>query len=171
MTVYKISRKLLYGMIVLFVSSLFFSFSFIIREDSGGSAAVCAILTVFLLYTLTSMLISRVSVENGEVSLRNLMGSKSIKLSELEEIGIVNLRWRVILILSDPHKFVFISSLYGDFEEFVNMLRASVPEGVKPSLDKITHKLIRRKKIFLFLLMAAGSLFFILSGFYNLLYR
>jgi hypothetical protein len=117
------------------------------------------------------MLVSRVWVENGEVSLKNLMGNKSIKLSELEEIGIVNLRWRVILILSDPHKFVFISSLYGDFEKFANMLKENVPAGVKPSLDKVTHKLIKRKKIFLFLLMAAGSLFFILSGFYNLLYR
>jgi len=171
LTVYRISRKLLYGMIFLFVSSLFFSFSFVARDGSGGSAAVCAVLTVFLLYNLVSMLISRVNVENGEISLKNLMGSKSIKMAELEEIGIVNLRWRVILILSDPHKFVFISSMYGDFEEFANMLRSNVPDSVKPSLDKLTHKMIKRKKMFLFGLMSAGSLFFIGSGFYNLLNR
>ncbi|WP_303852074.1 hypothetical protein [Seleniivibrio woodruffii] len=171
MTVYRISRKLLYGMILLFVSSLFFSYSYTVKDGSGSSAAVCAVMTVFLLYNLVSMLISRVSVENGEINQRNMMGTKSIKMSELEEIGIVNLRWRVILILSDPHKFVFISSMYGDFEEFTNMLKENVPDSVKPSLDKLTHKVITRKKMFLFGLMAAGSVFYIASGLYNLLYR
>ncbi|TCK60542.1 hypothetical protein [Seleniivibrio woodruffii] len=171
MTVYKISRKLVYGMIFLFVSSLFFSYSFLVKDTSGGASAICAVVTVFLLYNLVSMLVSRFSVEDGELRLKNLMGDKSIRLSDLEEIGIVNLRWRVILILSDPNKFVFISSLYGNFEDFLNMLKDSVPESVKPSLDKITPKTVRNKKMFLVALMAAGSLFFIGSGLYNLLYR
>lgn len=171
MTVYKIQKKLVVLLGILFLMSIFFSYSVYVTDFSGGSMAVCAILIIFLGLNLAVFLSKSVSVENGVVHQTTLYGKKEINLKELEEIGVVNLRWRIILILSDPHKFVFISSLYENFEEFIEFLKIEAAAPSIAGLSKVSSKTIRNKNLFLGLMMLAGSLFFLLSGFYNLLYR
>lgn len=158
-------------MIVLFVTSLFFTFSVIRYEYSGGAAAVCFVVEMFLLYNLVLLFTKKIYVEDGCIRQFTLYGKKDIKVGEIEEVGVVNLRWRVILILSDPHKFVFISSLYENFNGFIDYLRPQVCDEALKSLEKVTHKKIVHKNMVLMLMMTAGSLFFVGAGIYNIIYR
>lgn len=156
---------------LLLIMSFFFTYSVYVSDFSGGAMAVCAVLIVFLGLNLAVLLSKTVTVENGVIHQKTLYGKKELNIKEIEEIGVVNLRWRIILILSDPHKFVFISSLYNGFEEFMEFLKVEAAEPAKVSLAKVTHKNVRNKNLFLSLMLAVGSLFFLLSGLYNLLYR
>ncbi|MGE4318163.1 MAG: hypothetical protein AB7E96_04570 [Deferribacterales bacterium] len=169
--VYKVQKKLINLMSILFLLSFFFTYSVYRSDFSAGAMAVCAVMIAFLGYNLAVLLSKRFEVDNGIIHQTTLYGKKEIDLKDLEEIGVVNLRWRIILILSDPHKFVFISSLYQDFEDFISFLKSEVPENCKGHLDKVTIQRIRRKNMFLIMMLALGSLFFLMSGFYNIIYR
>lgn len=171
MTVYKINKKLVYLLILLCVTSVFFSFTVLKYDYSGGAAAVCFVIELFLLYNLALLFTKKIFVEDGQIRQFTLYGKKEIKIDEIEEVGVVNLRWRIILILSDPHKFVFISSLYDDFDGFIDFLRPQVCEDAFKSLEKVTHKKIKHKNDFLMGMLLAGSLFFVGAGVYNIIYR
>lgn len=156
---------------ILLLMSFFFTYSVYVTDFSGGSMAVCAVLIVFLGLNLAVLLTKSVKVENGVIHQSTLYGKKEINICDIEEIGVVNLRWRLILILSDPHKFVFISSLYDNFEEFIEFLKIEAAAPSIAGLKKVTSKTVKNKNFFLSLMMGLGSLFFLLAGFYNLLYR
>ena len=171
MIVYKVQKKLVWLMSLLLLLSFFFTYSVYVSDFSAGAMVVCAVMILFLAYNLAVLLSKRFIVKEGVIHQDTLLGKKEIDMKEIEEIGVVNLRWRLILILSDPYKFVFISSLYANFEEFIDFMRSQVSDSCKGQLDKISHKRVRRKNDFLVLMMALGILFFLFSGFYNLIYR
>lgn len=171
MTVYKINSKLVWLMAFLCLTSVFFCFSVLRYEYSGGAAVVCLAAEIFLLYNLVGLLTKKISVGDGTIRQHTLYGTKEISVGEIEEVGVVNLKWRLILILSDAEKFVFITSLYSDFNNFVDGLRQQVCEEAFKSLEKVTQKKINQKNMVLMLMMAAGALFFIGAGVYNIIYR
>lgn len=169
--VYKVDRRLIALTVLLFIASLFFTFSVYASGMGKGGLAVCFVVVVFILFNLIVLISKKIELEGEEISQTTIYGKKSVNLADIEDIGVVKLRWRIILILSDPQKFVFISSLYEDFEGFVEYLREKVCDNVECFLDPVTPKSIRKKRRFLTLLVVAATAFFIGSGFYNILYR
>lgn len=169
--VYKVDRRLVTFTTILFLSSLFFSFSVYASGYGMGGLAVCFVAVVFILFNLLILLSKKIEIKDGDIRQTTLYGHKDVQLAEIEDIGIVKLRWRIILILSDPHKFVFISSLYEDFEGFVQYLKDNLPEQIESLLKPVTPRLIKNKRMFLTTVIAALTAFFIGSGVYNLLYR
>jgi len=170
--VYKVSSRLAGLTVLLFVSSLFFSYSVYAAGMGAGGAIVSLVVVTFILFNLVVILTKKIEVsDSGEISQSTIYGKKSVNVSEIDDIGVVKLRWRVILILSDPHKFVFISSLYENFEEFVDYLKKSIDGPVDKALEPVSDSLIKKKRIFLKSLIVAATLFFVGSGVYNLFYR
>lgn len=169
--VYKVDKKLVVLTVVLLLSSLFFTYSVYAIGMGGGGLAVCFVAVLFILFNLMILLSKKIEMHDGEISQVTLYGKKSVKVEDIEDIGIVKLRWRIILILSDPHKFVFISSLYDDFEGFVQELKNGLSEKMETLLAPVTPKMISAKKNFLLGVVVIMTVFFIGSGFYNILYR
>jgi len=137
----------------------------------NGALAVCFVVVVFILFNLVVLFSKKIEINDGVIAQTTIYGRKSVNVADVEDIGVVKLRWRIILILSDPHKFVFISSLYEDFEGFVAYLKELVCTDVECLLDPVTPKSIRKKKSFLTILVVGATAFFIGSGVYNILYR
>jgi hypothetical protein len=170
--VYKVSSRLAGLTVLLLVASLFFTYSVYASEMGTGGLVVCLVIVAFIFFNLLVVLTKKIEVsEDGTIAQTTIYGKKSVNVSDIDDIGVVRLRWRVILILSDPHKFVFISSLYEDFEDFVEYLKKSIDGPVENALESVTAKLIKKKRIFLKSMIMAATVFFIGSGVYNILYR
>lgn len=169
--VFKVDRRLVALTALLLISSLFFTFSVYYAEMGRGGLIVCFIVSAFILFNLLVLLSKKIEVRGEEICQTTLYGSKTVNLSEIEDIGVVKLRWRVILILSDPQKFVFISSFYENFEGFVQYMKDNLTGYLQTLLDPVTEKVIRKKRRFLKSVVVALTLFFVGSGVYNILYR
>jgi len=169
--VYKVDKKLIILTVILFLSSLFFSFSVHTADIGSGALAVCAVIVLFILFNLLVISTKKIEVFENKIAQTTIYGRKSVILKEIEDIGVVKLRWRVILILSDPKKFVFISSLYEDFESFVQYLKDNLTGYVESLLQPVTPKMIRKKRRFLQMLIVLMTVFFVVSGIYNIVYR
>lgn len=169
--VYKVEKRLVSLTLVLFLASLFFTLSVYLSDYASGGLVVCFVVVVFILFNLLVLFSKKIELSDGSICQKTLYGSKCVDISEIEDIGIVKLRWRIILILSDPHKFVFISSLYEDFEGFVASLKEELSESVEGLIDPVTPKLINKKRKFLSVVILAMIAFFVGSGVYNILYR
>jgi len=169
--VYKVNRRLVTLTIVLFLASLFFSFSVYLADFGRGGLVVSFVVVAFILFNLLVLYSKKIEISGGEICQSTIYGRKSVKLAEIEDIGVVKLRWRLILILSDPHKFVFISSLYEDFEDFVQYLKDNLTGHTESLLEPVTPRIIKTKRTFLSGVIVVMTVFFIGSGFYNILYR
>lgn len=169
--VYKVDRRLVALTTVLFLTSLFFTLSVFMSDFGGGGIAVAAVVNVFILFNLLVLLSKKIEIKDGHICQSTLYGRKSVQLDEIEDIGVVKLRWRVILIVSDPYKFIFISSLYEDFEGFVQYLKDNLTGYVESLLVPVTPKLIGKKRKFLTGVVILMTFFFVGSGIYNILYR
>jgi hypothetical protein len=169
--VYRVDRKLVLSTYGLLAAALFFSFSVYVSDFGGGGLAVCFVVVCFILFNLLVLVSKKIEVSGDTISQTTIYGKKEVNISEIEDIGVVKLRWRVILILSDPHKFVFISSFYQDFEGFVDSLRKRLTGHVESLLEPVTAKMIKTKQTFLLTMVVVLTIFFVGSGIYNLLYR
>jgi len=169
--VYKVDKRLVLLTSILFLSSLFFTFSIYMSDFGKGSIVVCLVAVAFIFFNLLVLLSKRIEIRDGEICQTTIYGRKSVMLAEIGDIGVVKLRWRIILILSDPHKFVFISSLYEDFEGFVQYLKDNLTGYVESLLQPVTPKMIKKKRSFLAVVVLAMTGFFLGSGVYNILYR
>lgn len=169
--VYKVDRRLLLLTTLLLFASLFFTFSVYVSDMGNGGLVVCFVVVVFILFNLLVLLSKKIEIKDKEICQTTLYGRKTVNLSEIEDIGVVKLRWRVILIISDAHKFVFISSFYEDFEGFVQYLRENLSGYLESLLQPVTPKVIRKKRAFLASVVVGLMIFFTGSGIYNILYR
>jgi hypothetical protein len=169
--VYRVDKKLVVFTTLLFITSLFFTFSVYSSDFGNGGLVVCFVIVAFILFNLVVLISKKIEVTDGDICQSTVYGSKCININDLEEIGVIKLRWRVILILSDPHKFVFISSLYEEFDVFVQYLKDHSPEPIEGMINPVTPKLLKKKQVFLFTVIVGMTAFFIGSGVYNLLYR
>lgn len=169
--VYKVDRRLVLLTLILFASSVFFALSVYLSDMGNGGLAICVIVTVFIFYNLLVLLSKKIVINGDEICQTTLYGKKTVNISDIEDIGVVKLRWRVILIISDPHKFVFISSFYEDFEGFVQHLKDNLTGYLQSLLEPVTAKMIIKKRIFLQTVVVGLTVFFIGSGIYNIMYR
>ncbi|WP_022849714.1 hypothetical protein [Limisalsivibrio acetivorans] len=169
MTVYRVSRRVLFLSGALVLSGLLFSASHALIGLNGAKGAVLAVVNIFIIFNFITLLFRRIEVDGDTVRLFTIYGRKSINLTDLEEIGIIKLKMRIIVILSDPKKFVFISSFYRDFESFVEYVKGRVDKELHESIAKLSEKTIKRKRRILAAVLGTLNLFFLGSVLYNLL--
>ena len=169
--VYKVDKKLIILTAILLLASIFFTFSVYVAGFGKPGVMLCSGVVLFILFNLIVLLSKKIEISEGVICQTTIYGKKDVKISEIDDIGVVKLRWRVILILSDPHKFVFISSMYENFEGFVQHLKDNVTGHAESLIAPVTPKTIRKKRKFLLMLVVSLTGFFTASGVYNILYR
>ncbi|ADD68512.1 hypothetical protein Dacet_1748 [Denitrovibrio acetiphilus DSM 12809] len=169
--VYKVDRQLVILTVILLAASLFFALSVFLSGMGNGGLIISFAIVAFIIFNIVVLFSKKIEVSEDEIVQTTIYGRKRVRIDEIEDIGIVKLRWRIILIISDPHKFVFISSLYEDFESFVDSLKDRLQEPVDSLIKPVTPKLIAKKRRFLRFVLVILTVFFIGSGVYNILYR
>ncbi|QAR33010.1 hypothetical protein EP073_06190 [Geovibrio thiophilus] len=167
MTVYRVGTSAVVLSFLLIVSSVIFSVSHVFSGMNGAKWVIAAIVVGFTLFNFISLYFRRLEVEDDEVRLFTVYGRKSIKLSALEEIGVILLKMRAILILSDAEKFVFVSSYFRNFAEFTELVKSNVNAELQGNIAKLDNKLIRKKQITFMALLAVLNIFLVGSAVYN----
>lgn len=128
-----------------------------------------AIVCTFALFNFISLSLLRLETDGDLIKLRNIFGKKDISFSSLEDISVIVLKLRAVLVLSNEEKFVFIPSHFQNFIEFVDELQGNVGESVKANLMKIDKSSLAKKRIAFFALLTVLSVFLVGSGIYNII--
>lgn len=134
---------------------------------NGAKWVIAAIVVGFALFNFISLYFRRLEVEGDEVRLYTVYGRKAVKLSSLEEIGVILLKMRAILILSDAEKFVFVSSYFRNFADFADYVKSAVNTELQGNIAKLDHRLIRKKQITFLILLGVLNIFLAGSSVYN----
>lgn len=167
MTVYRVGTSAMILSFLLVLSSVFFSVSHAFTGMNGAKWLIAAIVMGFTLFNFISLYFRRLEVEGDEVRLYTVFGKKKIRLTALEEIGVILLKMRAILILSDAERFVFVSSYFRNFEDFTDYVKSNVNAELQGNIAKLDNKLIRKKQITFMVLLVVLNIFLIGSAVYN----
>jgi hypothetical protein len=167
LAVYRVSGSVLTLSGLLILSAAVFSLSHAAAGLDGAKMVIIFVVMVFICFNFITLFFRRLEVDGDEVKLTTIYGRKSINISRLEEIGVIKLKMRVIIILSDPERFVFVSSYYGAFGEFLDYLKDRAGKELHESIEKIDRKYIRNKKTVLNGVLVVMNLFFLGSAVYN----
>ncbi|WP_265821645.1 hypothetical protein [Geovibrio ferrireducens] len=167
MTVYRVGTTAVALSFLLIVSSVIFSVSHAFTGMNGVKWVIVAIVVGFTLFNFVSLYFRRLEVEGDEVRLYTVYGRKSIKLNALEEIGVILLKMRAIMILSDAERFVFVSSYFKNFAEFADYVKSKVDAPLQGNIAKLDNKLIRKKQITFIVLLGVLNIFLVGSAVYN----
>lgn len=170
MTVYKVDKKYLFLLILIMITAAIFSWSVAAAGLSTKKLIVMVPVFIIVGYNLLTFTFRKIEIEGDEIRLYTLFGKKSIKLEELDEVAIVKLKGRVIVILSDHEKFIFLSSFYENFNSMLTYIRSGVADELKNSIDKVDMKDVKKRIVLMKLFMIGLILFFIGATVYNLLY-
>ena len=165
--VFKVGKPILGLSFLLIPASVFFAYSFTLLPMAGVKWFVAGVVLLFSVLNFISLYVQRLVVDGDELRLKTLFGSKQIKLSQLQEIGTVVLKMRIVLVLSDDEKFMFLSSHLDKFEDVLDYMKAHVGKELHKNIDKLDAGMIKKKKYAFMGLLVVVALFLAGSGIYN----
>lgn len=169
MTVYKVDPALIALSVLLVLTAVFFTFSNVVSGFDAAEVIICSIVLLLAVFNFFSLSFRRLEVEDDIINLYSIYGKKTVDISALEEIGVVLLKVRAVLILADAEKFMFVPSYFKNFGEFTDYLKGKINGELRGHLVKVDAKTIRKKQITLALALAALNVLFIGSAIYNLI--
>lgn len=147
MKVYRTGRIYLIFQSLLFVSVIIF---FITKLAVGFDKIVIFIfvfLIAVLFYLLLSFVFNKVEIDRGILKKSWFFRKKVFNINEIEDVSLVKLKGRFLLILYSKNAFFFITSMFEDFVEIIEYLNQYLP------LEKNVHipseDLRKAKKMFL----------------------
>jgi hypothetical protein len=145
--VYRTGRIYLIFQSLLFVSVIIF---FITKLAVGFDKIVIFIfvfLIAVLFYLLLSFVFNKVEIDRGILKKSWFFRKKVFNINEIEDVSLVKLKGRFLLILYSKNAFFFITSMFEDFVEIIEYLNQYLP------LEKNVHipseDLRKAKKMFL----------------------
>ncbi|KAA0259421.1 hypothetical protein FHQ18_00650 [Deferribacter autotrophicus] len=169
--IFRYDKKLLFLLIILLVSSVYFSISHYVLGGSHVKIIVLIVLMIFVLFNLLSILKRKVEVKDEVIIVHALLGTKQIKYNEIKDAVFLYLKGRTVLILADDEKFVFLSSVVDGFEKIIDLLKEKVSEDIKEKLALFDYKRNNKSKKLLFAFLIIAIIFFFTFGTLNFFTR
>lgn len=170
MRTFKVEKLTITLMWVLLVGMLFLSWTQLSRGGNNGAVILFGLLDLLVVVGLVSLTRREVTLDGQNLRLRSVIFNKTIPLAEVQEVGVMQLRGRVLLLVSSNEDLAMFSSLLGDFRSLLDTLREYAPEEGKKKLDGITDELLSLKKRHFLFFLTFACLSSIAFGIYNILH-
>jgi hypothetical protein len=116
---------------------------------------------VILIYAFTL----KVETDGIDLEKKTIFGKKRVKLQDMVDLSVMNLRGRCAFFFITRDSFIIISSALADFEELRSKILPNLPENCRGALESISREALRKRakrfKLILGLLfvLAVGALF------------
>ncbi|NPA44911.1 MAG: hypothetical protein GXO49_05195 [Chlorobi bacterium] len=115
------------------------------------------------------MVSKKICFDNNFLISSSILGKKKIDLINLYEASVINLKGRIICVLSDKENFVFISSTIENFMEIIHKIIDIAPDDITNKLKEIDEKEINRKNTSFTLFLIIANIFLIGVAIYNII--
>ncbi|MGA1847166.1 hypothetical protein [Deferribacter abyssi] len=165
--IFKYDKKLLFLMIILLISAVYFSISHYLIEGNRIKVVILFVLITFILFNLLSILRRKIELKDNVIIVKSLLGMKQIKYDEIKDAVFLYLKGRTVLILADDEKFVFISSVVEDFEKIIDLLKDKVSNDINNKLSLFDYKRNNKSKKLLYFFLIVAVVFFFIFGTFN----
>lgn len=168
MKIYKIDKSYLFLLVFLLFSSIVFLISHTQVKSYNIKFVLIGFLILFILFNLVNLLNKRVIIDSENIEIRSLFGSKKLRFFDIEDITPVKLKGRYLFILSDSEKYGFLSSMFENFDEILNILKENAQnEEIKNRLSHFSRKdFLSKKRLFVTFLIVA-NIFLLAASIYN----
>jgi hypothetical protein len=153
---FKVKKSILYLALFLLFNIIIYGVSLVGTNFGPAKYTVFTILFILVFLNVVSLYINVVTIDGETVFVKSLYGSKNIKISEIIEISYVPLKGRILMMLSDKDKFVFVSSMIDGFGDIVDYLKKNIKDDKlievlnEVRIDVINHK---NRMVVLFLIV------------------
>ncbi|BAI80940.1 conserved hypothetical protein [Deferribacter desulfuricans SSM1] len=167
--IYRYDKRVFLLLITLLISAIYFAVSHFFIGGSPYKFIILGVLLVFILFNIISLVRKEIKLDDNKITVRALLGEKSLDFKDINDAVFLYLKGRTILILSDDQKFVFLSSLIDRFDNILDYIKDKVNEDTKKRLNEFDLKKYKKAKLFLNIFLVMAILFLLLFGTYNFL--
>ncbi|MGB9731227.1 hypothetical protein [Calditerrivibrio nitroreducens] len=153
---FRVKKSILVLSVLLLLNIIIYGISLTITNFGPAKYVVLTVLFILVLLNVVAFFMNEVILKEDLVYVKSLYGSRGIKIPEIAEISYIPLKGRILMMLSDKDKFVFVSSMMDGFGDIVEYLKKGIKDENllnilnEVRLDVISHK---NKMVVLFLIV------------------
>jgi archaellum biogenesis protein FlaJ (TadC family) len=166
--IYKIQPKYKILLFCLSLSSLFFGLSHLFVKGNNIKFIALSFLSFFIIFTFINMVAKKIYIENDILHSKGLFSKKSINLKELCEASVINLKGRIMCVLSDQQNVTFLSSTIEGFMDILSHIIKIAPADMTEKLREIKEEEINSKNRAFIIFLVLANLFLIGLAIYNI---
>ncbi len=172
MKVYRTKKHLIFLVGLLFVGSVFFGISNIYAEGGLNNAKlfVLVLFSLFLFFIFLSLLVRKVHMDEYELSVKSLFVKKTIRLDDLEDVGIIKLKGRYCILVYDKKGFCVLTSTIAGIDEILQKLKFRGGKEISCKLDELGGKTLKRQALLGASFLILANVFLFCISIYNLLF-
>lgn len=134
-----------------------------------GPMLVYGLVLVILIVSQIALSIRTLTVEKETLRLSSMLFKKQVDLTRLQDVSVMNLKGRFVLLITGEEDFMILSSLFQNFGEVVALVRSHTPEDLQHKLAVATDDELKGKRTRFIIALVAGTLLSFGFGVYNLL--
>ncbi len=165
-TIEKIYKVLVF---MLLLSSIFFGISHYFVSSNGIKLILLAFLPIFIFIILINIVSKKIYVEGTNLYYSGVFGKKAIDINDLQDTSVIKMKGRILCILSDTKNYIFLTSMFENFEEIIKMIIQNAPDNSIKNLKNIDFQEVSKKSKFMKIFLISANLFLIVFGIYNLM--
>lgn len=168
--VFKVKKTIILLALLLLVNSLIYGFSISSSDATSGKYAVIIVLSILILLNLLSLILNIITIDDDTITVKSLYGKKKLSLQNIQEISFIPLKGRILMMLSDNNRLVFVSSMIDGFDKIAKILRDNLKtEELMEKIDEIDMNVINSKNRMVIFFLIVFNLLIVGSYVYNFL--
>lgn len=153
----------------LSLSSIFFGLSHLMIKGNNIKFIVLSFMAIFIIFILIGMLVKKIYIQDGIIYSKTLAGTKKIDLSTLCGVSVIDMKGRVLCILSDEDHYLFISSMFDGFMDIINNIKDLSPIESTEQLNALNDNDMNKKAKLITGFLIFANLFLIGLSIYNII--
>ncbi len=166
--IFKVKKNIVILSVILLLNIIIYGISLTVTNYGPAKYVVLTVLLILVSLNVVAFVMNVVILEDDAIFVKSLYGDKRVKISEINEISYVPLKGRILMMLSDKEKFVFVSSMIDGFGEVVEYLKRKITdEKLLEVLNEVKMDVINHKNRMVVLFLIVLNIVVIGSYVYN----
>lgn len=166
--IFKVKKSIVFLSVILLLNIIIYGISLTVTNFGPAKYVVLTVLFILVSLNVVAFLMNVVILEEDAIFVKSLYGSRRVKIPEIIEISYVPLKGRILMMISDKEKFVFVSSMIDGFGDVVDYLKKKITdEKLLETLGEVRMDVINQKNKMVVLFLIVLNIVVIGSYVYN----
>lgn len=166
--IFKVKKSIVFLSVILLLNIIIYGISLTVTNFGPAKYVVLTVLFILVSLNVVAFLMNVVILEEDAIFVKSLYGNRRVKIPEIIEISYVPLKGRILMMISDKEKFVFVSSMIDGFGDVVDYLKKKITdEKLLETLGEVRMDVINQKNKMVVLFLIVLNIVVIGSYVYN----
>lgn len=166
--IFKVKKSIVFLSVILLLNIIIYGISLTVTNFGPAKYVVLTVLFILVSLNVVAFLMNVVILEEDAIFVKSLYGNRRVKIPEIIEISYVPLKGRILMMISDKEKFVFVSSMIDGFGDVVDYLKKKITdEKLIETLGEVRMDVINQKNKMVVLFLIVLNIVVIGSYVYN----